>query len=152
MVRQDYCWEQHISLVIPLLWVASGMGIYRQLSQFGFDFGVSYDASMPCLSVEIIGFVDGSSYPAIVECAFVDAEGNRQTFIEKVPRVTVEDLCSDSSYPQTGTVECESVERLQDVSGRRLARVTIDVCDSLDTHRYDATFLILESQLTDCCW
>ena len=117
-----------------------------------FDSGVGYDNAVPCLGVEIVRFVDGSSYPAIVECAFVDAEGKKHTFIEKVPVVTVEDLWSDTTYPRPGNAECKIVERLQDASGRHLAKVMIDVCDSLDTYRYDATFLVLESQLTDCPW
>jgi hypothetical protein len=104
---------------------------------------------MQCLCIEIVAFVD-ESFPGFVQCAFVDSEGNRHTFIEKVPVVTLENLWKDSTYPQTGTVRCGSVERLQDESGRRLARVTIDVCDSLDSYRYDASYLVLESQLADC--
>ena len=69
--------------------------------------------------------------------------------MEKVPVVTLENLWKDSAYPQIGIVRCETVERSQDDCGRRLARVTIDVCDSLDSCRYDASYLVLESQLTD---
>ena len=87
---------------------------------------------MQCLCVEFVSFVN-ESFPGFVQCAFVDAEGNRHTFIEKVPLVTLENLWKDSAYPQTRTVPCESVERSQDNFGRRLARVTIGVCDSLDS-------------------
>jgi hypothetical protein len=102
---------------------------------------------MQYLCVEIVAFAD-ESFPGFVECVFVDAEGNLHAFIEKVPVVTLENLRKDSAYPQTGSVPCECVERSQDNSGRRLARVTIDVCDSRIPD--SASYLVLESQLTDC--
>lgn len=104
---------------------------------------------MPCLRVEIVAFVD-EYQPGIVRCTFVDAEGKRHTFIEKVPVVTAQNLWSDSDYPQKGTVPCDSVQRSNDATGRRLACVTIDVCDSMDLPRHSAQYVVLESQLTDC--
>jgi hypothetical protein len=104
---------------------------------------------MQCLRVEIVAFVD-ESFPGFVRCAFTDAEGTRHTFIEKVPVVTTEELWSDSTYPQSGAVACERVEMTQDTSGRPTAKITIDACDSLDSHRYDATYMVLQSQLKNC--
>jgi hypothetical protein len=104
---------------------------------------------MQCLCIEIVAFVD-ESFPGFVQCAFTDAEGTRHTFIEKVPVVTTEELWNHSTYPQSGTVACERVQMVRDASGRQIARITIDVCDSLDSHRYDATYIVLQSQLKNC--
>jgi hypothetical protein len=102
---------------------------------------------MICLRVDIVGFVD-ESFPGLVRCAFVDANGNRHTFIEKIPVVTFEDLWSDSVYPQNGTVPCLKVESLKSDTARRLARVTIDPLDSPADSDY-SEFIVCESQLVN---
>ena len=101
---------------------------------------------MTCLRVDIIGFVD-ESFPGFIRCAFEDANGNRHTFIEKIPVVTSEDLWSDSVYPQQGVVPCEKVETLDGGSG--LACITIGVGDSLDSPGYSEQFIVRESQLVN---
>jgi len=101
---------------------------------------------MTYLRLDIIGFVD-ESFPGFIRCAFADADGNRHTFIEKIPVVTTENLWSDSVYPQQGTVPCEKVERLEGGSG--LARITIGVGDSLDSPGYSEQFIVRESQLVN---
>jgi hypothetical protein len=101
---------------------------------------------MTCLRVDIVGFAD-ESFPGFVQCAFADANGNRHTFIEKVPVVTAQELWSDSTYPQPGMVPCEREESLQGGAGRGLARVSIGVVDSMDSPRYSVQFIVLESQL-----
>ena len=102
---------------------------------------------MRFLRVEIIGFVE-EHQPGFVRCAFVDAGGMRHTFIEKIPVASKDDLWIDSLYPQPGAVPCLSVEALQDGTGRALTRVTIDVGDSMDSFKYSAPFVVLESQLS----
>lgn len=101
---------------------------------------------MTCLRVEIVAFVD-ESFPGFVRCAFADANGNRHTFIEKIPVVTTQDLWSDSIYPQLGTVPCEKVESFEGGTDLGLARVTIGVGDWMDSPRYSEQFIVRESQL-----
>lgn len=103
---------------------------------------------MTCLRVDIIAFVD-ESFPSFVRCAFIDADGKRHTFIEKVPVVTTQELWSDSTYPQPGVVPLEGIEKLQDGTHRGLARATIGAGYSMDSPGYSAHFIVLESQLVD---
>src|SRR5437899_9601664 len=103
---------------------------------------------MTFLRVEIVRYVEAYQ-PGIVECAFSDAEGTRHTFIEKVPLVTAQDLWWDSTYPQPGSAECASAERFQDATGRRVARVTLDFCESLDSPPVSSSYVVLASQLSD---
>jgi hypothetical protein len=104
---------------------------------------------MTFLRVEIIRYVEAYQ-PGIVACAFSDAEGTRHTFIEKLPLVTAQDLWWDSTYPQPGSAECAGVEYFQDATGRRVARITLDFCESLDSPPV-SSFVVLESQLSDDC-
>ena len=97
---------------------------------------------MTYLRVDIVGFAD-ESFPGFVHCAFTDAMANRHTFLEKIPVVTTQNLWSDSTYPQPGMMQCETVERFHDAEGRSLARVCINAMDP--TH--PAQFIVLESQL-----
>lgn len=103
---------------------------------------------MTCLRVDIVAFVD-ESFPGFVRCAFVDADGKRDTFIEKVPVVTTQALWSDSNYPQPGVVPCERSEGLQDGTNRGLVRISIGAGDSMDSPSYSAQFIVFESQLVD---
>jgi hypothetical protein len=105
-------------------------------------------ACMPFLNVEIVAFVDDFQ-PGFVECAFTDFEGKRHTFIEKLPVVTAQNLTMDSMYPLSGAVPCESVEPVQDASGRRLARISIAVSDSIDSPCRSAQYVVLESEVSD---
>jgi|SRR5215470_12338190 len=101
---------------------------------------------MTCLRVDIVGFVD-ESFPGFVRCAFSDADGNRHTFIEKIPVVTTQDLWNDSIYPQQGSVPCERVECLKGEAERGLVHVTLDVGDSMDQPGYSEQFKVRETQL-----
>ena len=65
---------------------------------------------MTCLRVDIVAFAD-ESFPGFVRCAFADADGNRHTFIEKIPVVSTQELWTDSNYPQPGMVPCMIVEK-----------------------------------------
>jgi len=103
---------------------------------------------MTCLRVEIVGFVD-ESFPGFVRCAFADVNGDRHTFIEKIPVVTTQDLWSDSIYPQLGTVPCEKVESVEGTTDRGLSLVTIGVGDSMDSPGYSKQFVVRESQLLE---
>jgi hypothetical protein len=56
---------------------------------------------MPSIQVSIIRFVD-EHQPGFVEAEFADANGNLHTLVDKVPVFSLEDLWSDSVYPQPG--------------------------------------------------
>jgi len=101
---------------------------------------------MICLRVDIVGFAD-ESFPGFVHCDFSDANGNRHTFLEKIPVVTTKDLWTDSTYPQPGMLPCERVECLHDGAGRALALVSINPMGP----DYPAQFIVLESQLVNDC-
>jgi hypothetical protein len=102
---------------------------------------------MPWLRVEIVGFVDESN-PGFVRCAFTDADGERHTFVEKIPVVTTQDLWSDSVYPQEGAVPCLSVEPVNDEVHRRTVRVTLNLLD-YDSLQIPDSYVVLESQLSN---
>jgi hypothetical protein len=60
---------------------------------------------MPSLRVQIVRYVE-TYQPGIVECQFVDADGQPHSIVGKLPYFTGADLWLDSEYPQPGEVEC----------------------------------------------
>jgi hypothetical protein len=102
---------------------------------------------MPSIQVSIIRFVD-EHQPGFVEAEFADADGTTHTLVDKVPVFSLEDLWSDSVYPQPGFARCEVLARLEDSQGRKLARVTIAKPDSLESTRGLSEFVVLESQIS----
>lgn len=54
---------------------------------------------MPWLKVQIEKWIDDRYYPLIVQCAFIDANGQRHKFVEKAPVVSMQGLTSFSEYP-----------------------------------------------------
>lgn len=103
---------------------------------------------MPSIQVSIIRFVD-EHQPGFVEAEFADANLNLHTLVDKVPVFSLEDLWSDSVYPQPGFARCEVLARSQDSQGRKLARVTIAKPDSLESLRGLSEFVVLESQISE---
>jgi hypothetical protein len=88
--------------------------------------------AMHYLSVQIVRYADGSSYPGWVDCELVDAAGRTHVITEKVPLVTSEDLDADSKYPLPGEIACEILERYEDDKGRELVRVrTVESTEGL---------------------
>jgi hypothetical protein len=82
------------------------------------------EVTMLGVVVTISRYVSGSQ-PGWVECKLVDAHGNESTIMEKVPVVTLADLDANSSYPQTGYLACQVVERRVVTNGAEV--VTIDI-------------------------
>jgi len=103
---------------------------------------------MPRLRGSIIRFVD-QHQPGFVECEFTDANGTIHTIVDKVPIFSVDDLWSDSVYPQPGFAGCEVLARLEDPRGHKLARVTIAKPDCLESTGGRSEFVVLESQISD---
>jgi hypothetical protein len=102
---------------------------------------------MASIQVSIIRFVD-EHQPGFVEAEFADAGGTTHTLVDKVPVFSLEDLWSDSVYPQPGFARCEVLARSEDSQGRKLARVTIAKPDSLESTRGLSEFVVLESQIS----
>ena len=62
------------------------------------------------LKVEISRFVE-EGQPNLVECTFIDAHGQKISIIQKVPVISLEDLDSQSVYPQDTVIPCEVINR-----------------------------------------
>ena len=88
----------------------------------------------------ITRFVD-SDQPGWVECEFVDAFGRKWIFREKVPVVTNEYLCEDSSYPCPGFIAGQIVGEKTDATGRRVLTVDTEQPWGVEAitgeHRFD---------------
>ena len=65
---------------------------------------------MISVKVEITRLIDDAQ-PRWVECKLVDAYGREHLFVEKVPVVSLEDLDASSTYPRSGSIGCEVIER-----------------------------------------
>jgi hypothetical protein len=62
------------------------------------------------LRLEITRFVE-EGQPNLVECIFIDSHGKKHSIIEKVPVVSSEELKADSSYPRSGVIACQVIQR-----------------------------------------
>jgi hypothetical protein len=103
---------------------------------------------MHYLSVQIVRYADGSSYPGWVDCELVDAAGRTHVINEKVPLVTSEDLDAESKYPLPGEIACEILERYEDDKRRELVRVTIDRPCYIESTEGLSEFVVLASSVT----
>jgi len=101
---------------------------------------------MATVSVQIVRFVD-DYLPGIVECQLVDAEGAVHFFIEKVPIVTAEDLCLDSSYPADGAIACEIEAEWSDDQGRQLVKVNTERPWAVESTTGATRFTVLAVQV-----
>jgi hypothetical protein len=103
---------------------------------------------MSRVRVDIVRFVD-ETHPGIVECSFHDAFGRLHKLVDKLPLFTEERLWTNSSFPQPGLARCEVLERLLDVQGRKVARLTIARPDYLESVDGLSEFEVLESQISE---
>ena len=85
--------------------------------------------------------------PGFVECALIDALGNEHLFVEKVPVVTQESLCSNSAYPRLGLVACEVEAQWQETDGRWLVRINTQRPWSIESTEGESTFVVLASKV-----
>ncbi len=75
------------------------------------------------VQITIFRYADDSQ-PGWVECILTDVRGQEWRFIEKVPVVTRADLDASSTYPQSGVIACQIIDRRLAPDGREV--VTID--------------------------
>ena len=99
------------------------------------------------LAIEIVRFVDDYQ-PGIVQCEFVDADGRRHTFVEKVPIVSLEDLNASSEYPRGGSARCRIRSRWRDANGRDLVTVSTAEPFGIESTEGLSEFVVLEAQLS----
>lgn len=101
---------------------------------------------MTVIEVEITRFMDDHQ-PGFVECWFADVEGNKHTFVEKVPVVSSEILMSTSAYPCRGVIACEVQERWTTKQGVELARVSTNTPWGIESLERLGSFVVAASQL-----
>ena len=78
------------------------------------------------VKVTIVGWYENYP-PGIIECSLVDRFGRDWRITLKFYDATKEDLGPDSTYPLSGSVSCQVLERGVDESGRSTAKVEFDV-------------------------
>ena len=101
---------------------------------------------MPSLTVQISRFVD-EHQPGFVECVLIDVHGQSHIFIEKVPIVTTESLCSTSSYPCLGSIDCDVESEWQDETGHSVSRVNTERPWGVESISGTSSFEVSSSQL-----
>lgn len=99
------------------------------------------------LAVQIERFVD-DHFPGFVECAFIDAEGVRHEFVEKLPIVSEANLNAASAYPQPGHIDCTIEESWLDALGRSIARINTDKPWSVESVAGLTLFTVYKEQLS----
>jgi hypothetical protein len=99
------------------------------------------------LAIQIERFVD-EHFPGFVECAFIDSEGTRHEFVEKVPVVSGANLNAESEYPQPGHIDCTIAGRWLDEQGRRVVRVNTEKPWSVESVTGMTIFAVYEEQIS----
>lgn len=101
---------------------------------------------MQNLSVEILRFVDDRQ-PGSVECEFMDAEGRKHRFVDKVPIFTANPLDRTSAYPHPGCIRCQVLAEWREASGRELVRVGTARPDGIESTDGVSEFIVAPTQL-----
>ena len=101
---------------------------------------------MQGLCIQIVRFTDDHQ-PGWVECEFMDAEGRKHVFVDKVPIFTVDPLDRTSTYPQPGIVRCEVLAEWRDDGGRDFVRVSTARPDNVESTEGLTEFIVLSTQL-----
>jgi hypothetical protein len=99
------------------------------------------------IRVDIVRFVE-EYQPGIVSCEFSDAQGHRHVFVSKVPYFTSESLGAESSYPRSGVIPCEVIERWKDTSAGELVRVSTGTPLDLESTQGLSEFVVMSGQLS----
>ena len=99
------------------------------------------------LIVQIVRFVDDHQ-PGWAECEFIDAEGRKHRFVDKVPIFSAERLDAASTYPRAGGIAGEVVARWKDAQGRELVRVTTARPYPIESTEGVSEFVVLDEQLS----
>ena len=103
--------------------------------------------AMNTLAVQIVRNVDGS-FPGWVECEFIDADGRRHIFKEKVPVVTAAPVDNASTFPVPGGIGCEVLARYRDETGKEVARITTERPRAIESTERQTELIVPSSLLT----
>lgn len=63
----------------------------------------------------------------------LDAEGQRHSFLDKVPMLINGEYDAESEYPAPDALRCEVLKRYRDENGRELVRVSTARPDSIES-------------------
>lgn len=101
---------------------------------------------MLSFKVQITRFISDHN-PGFVECRFTDAWNREWIIHEKVPVVTLDDLDTNSVYPQTGYIGCTLVKEWTDEQGRSLVTVSSELPWHIETVDEQTQFDLLPGQI-----
>jgi hypothetical protein len=101
---------------------------------------------MPAVTIEITRFVD-EYQPGIVECTLIDALGQTHMFIEKAPIVSDKNLWTTSSYPCSGTIDCEIEDEWKNAEGASLVRINTERPWHVESTTGENRFTVFSSQM-----
>ncbi len=99
------------------------------------------------LAVQIVRFVDDAQ-PGVVACEFVEADGRRHTFIDKVPIFSLEPLDANSQYPRLGAARCVVLKQWRDVLGRELVNISTADPDGIESTDGLFEFMVFGNQVS----
>ena len=102
---------------------------------------------MISVNVEITRFIDDAQ-PGWVECKLVDAYGREHVFVEKVSVVSLEDLDAASTYPRSGSIGCEVVER-KFIDGVEIVTINSAMPWGIESVDGEEVFCVRSDQLKD---
>lgn len=102
---------------------------------------------MPNLEVQIVRFLGWDPQPGIVEFVLIDAEGQKHTFVDKIPIISEELLDEASEYPRPAHLACEVLTGSTDEFGQDRVRVTTLTPWGVESVAGLSEFVVLASQL-----
>jgi hypothetical protein len=97
----------------------------------------------------ITRYLGDDPQPGIVECEFVDANGQRHVFVEKTAIVTWDDVDSKSVYPHPGVIVCKIVNRYRDESCREIIVVNTREPWGIESTEEKEEFSVLPDSLIE---
>lgn len=101
---------------------------------------------MKAITVEITRLVDDSTYPPLVECLLVDAQGQTHRFIEKDAIVSSSTVNVDG-IPRPGVLACEVELEWVDEAGRSLVSASTAKPWGIESTAGSTNFVVLAEQL-----
>ena len=115
---------------------------------FGGDkLGLGESKRVCYIKIQIQKISDGSVYPVWVEFLFVDAWGNRHKFNEKASIVSCKNIDLENDFPLDGFIRCELLNEWTDDNGRRIATVSTEKTDNVETLSGMSRFDLLRDEV-----
>jgi len=86
--------------------------------------------------------------PPIIECALIDAGGQRHTFIDKVWMFSEQTLDARSEYPVPGLIRCSVMLTWCEIGGRELVRINTADPDQIESIEGISEFIVFRDQVS----